>query len=421
MSLSSRKPTASAALLRSRLLLSGVGAALLFFLVAPGTLADQAADTDLELLWDHAQEAIGNGNYREAEKFLRQYVVLQPENEAAVRDLARVLSWQARYDESLNYFAIYLEQFSYDVDVAVERAQVIAWQGKYRIAELEVRKILAREPENIDANLLLAGVLEWQGRKREAKEIYNWILKLDPKNSAAHRGRQEVRRSLSPVLEMLLSYVQDDAGYLFLGASEGVWVFITASLSLKPFLSQSYASDDLAGTFYGLGGGLAGKLAVTDSVTLGAEGNALYYAGDSDPFIDWGGKLTGAFSPLDSLFLEVGFDTRRYGSLAQSTAALEAGVRTWRGSASASYRRGDFSAFGYLDTGLLTLDGEQIGMTTSGLLPPGEAVRRRPALLSRYAPLVYRSLRAGARWAVLVAGETFIAPTGGPARRRCFP
>jgi len=354
---------------RSRTLFSGI-AALLFFFVAPATIASQPPDPEVELLWDRAQDAIGKGDYKEADKLLRQYVVLEPENEAAIRDLARVLSWQARYDESLQYFTIYLEQFSYDVDVAVERAQVIAWQGKYPEAEAEVRKILQREPENIDANLLLAGVLEWQGKKREAKEVYNWILKLDPDNPSARKGRQEVRRELSPVLELLLSYAQDNGGYLFLGASEGVWLPLTAGFALKPFLSQAHVADDGTGPLYALGGGLAGRWATTDDLTLNARGDTAYVTGGRDPFVDWGGELTVSWTPWDSVYLEAGLDTASYGMMSQSAASLEAGVRIWRGNASASYSTGDFAAYGSMSAGSLVLDGEQVDIVTSALLYP---------------------------------------------------
>lgn len=370
MSLSSPMAAGLPALFRTRILFSGIAAALLFFSVAPASLADQATSAEVELLWDRAQDAIGKGDYKEADKLLRQYVVLEPDNEAAIRDLARVLSWQARYDESLQYFTLYLEQFSYDVDVAVERAQVIAWQGRYAAAEAEVRKIIVREPENIDANLLLAGVLEWQGKKREAKVVYNWILKLDPDNPAARRGQQEVRRELSPVLELLLSYAQDNGEYLFFGASEGVWLPLTAGFSLKPFLSQAYVSDEVTGALYGLGGGLAGRWATTETVTLKARGDTQYYIGGNDPFVDWGGELSAGWSPLDSLYLEAGLNTQRYGVMAQSAGALEAGVRIWQGTASASYSHRDFLAYGSMSAGALVLDGEQIDIVTSALLYP---------------------------------------------------
>lgn len=299
---------------------------------------------ELTLLWDQAQEAMGENNYSKADKLLRKYVALAPDDKAAFRDLARVLSWQRRYDESIKYYDIYLDRISYDVDVAVERARVKAWMLKYPEAEADVRTILAREPENIDANLLLAGLLEWQGKKKEAETQYRWVLKLDPTNATALKGSQSERPEpgdgVAIQLEAGLDYTQDNHEFFMVGARLGLRFFPVPRFSLMPFLGSVLIDDEFTDMLYGVGGGLQATLELVRTVELTGEMSALVFP-QADSLVDWGGLIEAGWTPNTVFNFKLGFDSYLYGPIGQSSRALEEKLRYYRITAGTdvTYRR----------------------------------------------------------------------------------
>lgn len=339
---------------------------------APLPLPSEEDEEKLELLWDQAQEAMGETRYSKAEKLLREYISLAPDDKAAFRDLARVLSWQQRYVDALKFYDIYLDRISYDIDVAVERARVKAWMQRYPAAEADVREVLSREPENIDAALLLAGLLEWQGKKEEAEAQYRWVLKLDPANPTARKGTQSKATAGMPMqLEARGTYAQDNRDFFMATARLGVRFFPLPRLSIMPFLAGALLDDEFTELLYGIGGGVHATLELHKTVGLAGQFSGLLFP-QVDSLVDWGGLLEASWTPNTVVNFKLGFDSYLYGPIGQSTRALEEKLRYYRIKANTyiTYRR--FVGSGEIAFAFLPLDplvDETSIITTINLYP----------------------------------------------------
>ena len=141
-------------------------------------------------------------------------------------ELARVLSYQKKYDGSLERYDRYLARYPDDMQARLEAGDVAMWSGDYdraisqyekvlgdaklgpkadlKLAEVLAikgdygkveklyRKGLARNPDDIETRIRLAQILSYDRRYDESIAEYDAILERDPGNLNAMRGRADV-------------------------------------------------------------------------------------------------------------------------------------------------------------------------------------------------------------------------------------
>lgn len=320
---------------------------------------------------DEARGKVGEGDYPNAARLMSQYLVFVPDDSQARLELARVLSWDARYGEALVIYDEILAGRAFDSDLGVERAQVLGWMGKYPEAEAAVRGVLALEPEHIDANLLLAALLEWQGRVEESQQIYQWVLKLDPDRAGetADKEPENPAAGREWLLRFANQYTGDINGFMRFGSRIGLGVPIVPYVRLTPFAEGSVMDDENSDALWGAGGGLALDWRVVERFSMGIEGGALYYF-DLPDQVDWQGAFKLSAAATDWLYLSLKLHTELYGAAGQSLPALVGGVRAWGGDLSAYSASGRFEGFALLSLTNLVRDGYSNSLVTTGLLSP---------------------------------------------------
>lgn len=140
--------------------------------------------------------------------------------------LARVLSWQKKYDESIERYRSYLSSHPGDLTARLELGDVCFWTKRYECAREEygragknpkfaaasekrmaalaeaegdlkmseeyLRRLLAADPANTDARLKLAKTLSYERRYAEAISEFDAAIAADPGNAAALSERADV-------------------------------------------------------------------------------------------------------------------------------------------------------------------------------------------------------------------------------------
>mgnify|MGYP002640461610 CR=1 FL=1 len=320
---------------------------------------------------DEARSKVGEGDYANAAKLLSQYLVFVPDDSQARLELARVLSWDASYDESLAVYDEILAARAFESELGVERAQVLGWMGRYPEAEAAVREVLAVEPEHVDGNLLLASLLEWQGRQEEAQEVHKWLLKIDPSSQPAESEIETKSPEPGDAWQLRFAnrYSGDINGFALYGSRLGLRMPVLPLFSLTPYAMTTMLDDPNSAAQWGVGGGLAIDWKVVEEVSMGIDAGALYYL-DLPDHTDWQGAFKVSTAPVDWLYLAMRLHTELYGEAGQSLAALANGVRAWGGDLSAYSAYGRFEAFALLTLVSLDRPGHSSSLVTTGLVAP---------------------------------------------------
>ncbi|MFH0799828.1 MAG: tetratricopeptide repeat protein [Pseudomonadota bacterium] len=110
-------------------------------------------------------------------------------------DEAKNLSWEKKYDESIEIYKKILKQNPNDVDAAVGHARVSAWSGDYAKALEIYEGILKKDPNNREALLEKGRVYSWQERYKESLATLEQLLALDPENQEALDLKKAVQRA----------------------------------------------------------------------------------------------------------------------------------------------------------------------------------------------------------------------------------
>src|SRR5262249_10350024 len=84
-----------------------------------------------------------------ANAVLQAQVKARPDRDEARLLLARVLSWQQRYDESLTEYRVLLEHKPDDATLRSGYARVLSWSGQHEAAIREFRKAIAADSTNL--------------------------------------------------------------------------------------------------------------------------------------------------------------------------------------------------------------------------------------------------------------------------------
>lgn len=143
-----------------------------------------------------ANALLGDDAARErAIALYREVLADDPDHDLARMWLARVLSWEGRYDEALAHYDHFLARAEPPPWAALERAQVLSWAGRYDRAEAAFRDLLAADPEGAAALRGLAFVYQWSGREARAVDTFERALAVED-DPEARRALGELRARL---------------------------------------------------------------------------------------------------------------------------------------------------------------------------------------------------------------------------------
>ncbi len=97
-----------------------------------------------------------------------------------LHELARLLSWDKRYSESISAYEKILELAPGDADARAGLARVASWMGQYHDAIKLYKSVVAEYPRHVEARLGLGDVLSWKGEHAAAIEHFLVALAMTP-------------------------------------------------------------------------------------------------------------------------------------------------------------------------------------------------------------------------------------------------
>lgn len=168
---------------------SVAAAATVLFLLSPVP----AESPEERLLAGHQER--NAGRFAEAEEIYRS-LLDDPVIEGAAREaLAKVLSWQRKYDEAIEQYNLLRDrhpEMTLTAELGIARSY--AWGGNFPEAVESLEGSLAAHPDDPDLLLLLGQVESWAGHTDRSLAAFDRLLEVDPGNGDALLGRA---RSLS--------------------------------------------------------------------------------------------------------------------------------------------------------------------------------------------------------------------------------
>lgn len=214
--------------------------------------------------------------------------------------LARVLSWDGRYDESLRHYEVLIEGGHHIAQMAIERADVLSWAGRYDEAEAAYHAIVAENRTHARALRGLAHVYDWSGRKQLASRFYERALEAE-EHAETRAEYERLRGALGTLSDSGTGNTSDSDGF-------SMW-----------------------------------DVSTEGAVDLGYVSRILYHAGYVNLEQSRAPGEPGA-SELDGFDVLAGYE-RDLGS--RVTASAQAGYRRWNGAADRPLARGaiDYNPF----------------------------------------------------------------------------
>ena len=144
--------------------------------------------------YDAARERLREDRQADAIPLLQSELRMRPDNDDARLLLARVLSWQRRYDESLTEYRALLAKKPNDASIRAGYARVLAWSGRHQEAAREFKTAIEADSTNLETRVGYARVLSWSGDLAEASTEYQRIIAADPRVGDAWLGLASVAR-----------------------------------------------------------------------------------------------------------------------------------------------------------------------------------------------------------------------------------
>lgn len=169
---------------------------------AAGVLRERLArdSTDVEvrsllarvLSWDH--------RFPESLEQYRLILESHPDRTSDRARYARVLTWSGRIEQSLGEFRRALAEDSSDVETWIDLARALSWIGDLPGAAMEYRHILEAHPSVGDAWLGYATVARWRAGATASDRFLGRAEAHGAERMAAAEERTAVRNALAPTL-----------------------------------------------------------------------------------------------------------------------------------------------------------------------------------------------------------------------------
>jgi tetratricopeptide (TPR) repeat protein len=134
---------------------------------------NQTAERKFTALFFDANKAKILGNYQEAKALFNQALAVNPQNNAAKFELAKILTEEGNYAVATDLMAKVVEKDSKNIWYSQFLAQLYAETGKMEESISVVRKIIETHPERYEFYFTLGGLLSAQGRFDEALALYD--------------------------------------------------------------------------------------------------------------------------------------------------------------------------------------------------------------------------------------------------------
>lgn len=120
--------------------------------------------------------------------------------------LARVLSWNEQYDESLEVYDQLLAKRPDDQSLYLEMMKVKVYSSSSDEVVAELREVINQDPNDDNARLALAQAYQVHNDFDLAEKEYRTVLKNDPKNSHAHLGLATIYREQEEFDRAVIEY-----------------------------------------------------------------------------------------------------------------------------------------------------------------------------------------------------------------------
>ena len=174
----------------------------------PSPAAPQPALSSAEITLELARVLSWTGRYQESLDLLNQLLPPghkpQTSDGPALVEKARVLSYRRQYAEAIAAYdqAIALDRQDYDARIG--KAQTIYWQGNLGEAKRQLRSVLAEQPSNADAHFVLAAIEHGLGNNGSALTL----LQEAPADNETRQLKSDILLEQRPVLRV--SYGLED-------------------------------------------------------------------------------------------------------------------------------------------------------------------------------------------------------------------
>jgi tetratricopeptide (TPR) repeat protein len=150
--------------------------------------------------------------YPEAIALYREALAEDPGLRDARLQLARVLSWSKRLDESVSEYDALLARWPDDLEARLGRAEVLSWAGRNAEAAAAFAAVLERDPGSARARRGLARVQRWSGDLARADRSYREALDLED-DAAARREWEQMRAGLHSRVDASGHFFADNDGF----------------------------------------------------------------------------------------------------------------------------------------------------------------------------------------------------------------
>ncbi len=178
--------------------------------------ASSALGSEVEEKIQKAEEAFNLGDTAKALEIYKEILAIFPDHLGALKRAALFLSWEGKFDESINYYEKAMELDPQDHQNSIKLAEVYSWNKNFDSSIKLYADLLDQDPGNTELQLKLAKVLSWAKRYRESITEYEKILWKKPEHREAKLGLAQVlswkgdfERSIEQYRELVESYAND--------------------------------------------------------------------------------------------------------------------------------------------------------------------------------------------------------------------
>jgi|GEM_PF-4108597 len=187
------------------------------WILSAGAIAGEANELE------QVNALIGANNFSEAVALLEPFVKEHPSDQRAVFTLARLYSWQQRWDDSLSIYNGLLTEHPDNVDYQLGKGQALFWQGDYKAAylTLDSARLAAPAYEQVWQNELQA----LERLRSDSAYADKWAeLKIAAAQRFPNSNWAEVSSQATPIHQRnWINTYDGSAGYETLGAGRDPW------------------------------------------------------------------------------------------------------------------------------------------------------------------------------------------------------